>query len=143
MIAGTDGTRVGIGNEAPSDELYVVGDITATGAITELSSIKYKTNIKQLSNALEKVKDLRGVNFNWRAEDYPEMKFPESQQLGLIAEEVEKIVPQLVLVDDNGELSVDYSKLTAVLIEAIKEQQQQIEVLSRRVEELENIKTSN
>jgi hypothetical protein len=143
MVAGADGTRVGIGSDAPSDELYVVGDITATGAITELSSVKYKTNIKKISDALDKVKDLRGVNFNWRAADYPEMKFSESQQMGLIAEEVEKVIPQLVHSDNNGEMSVDYSKLTAVLIEAIKEQQQQIEILSRRVEELENTNTSN
>ncbi|HEQ98293.1 MAG TPA: tail fiber domain-containing protein [candidate division Zixibacteria bacterium] len=143
MAAGAAGVRAGIGTEAPSVELYVVGDITATGAITELSSLKYKTNINQMSDALQKVKDLRGVNFSWRAADYPEMKFPESQQVGLIAEEVEKIVPELVHSDDNGEMSVDYSKLTAVLIEAIKEQQQQIEVLSKRVEELENRKLSN
>ena len=142
MVAGADGANVGIGIDAPGDELYVVGDITATGAITEISSLKYKTNINQMSDALEKVKDLRGVNYEWRTEDYPEFKFPESQQVGLIAEEVERVVPQLVHSDNSGELSVNYSKLTAVLVEAIKEQQKQIEALSERVEELEKIGAS-
>lgn len=142
MVAGADGAKVGIGIDAPGDELYVVGDITATGAITELSSRKYKTNINQMSDALEKVRDLRGVNFEWRAEDYPEMNFPESKQVGLIAEEVERVVPQLVHSDNTGELSVDYSKLTAVLVEAIKEQQRQIEVLSERVKQLEKVGAS-
>lgn len=143
MMAGIDGARVGIGTESPGDELYVVGDITATGAITELSSIKYKTNINQMSDALEKVKDLRGVIFNWRAADYPEMNFSEKQQVGLIAEEVEKVIPQLVHSDNNGEKSVDYSKLTAVLIEAVKEQQQQINMLTKKLEELEKARISS
>jgi hypothetical protein len=133
---------VGIGTEFPGDELYVVGDITATGAITELSSLKYKTNISQFSDALEKVSNLRGVNYNWRTDEYPEMKLTEDQQIGLIAEEVEKIIPQLVHTDDNGERSVDYGKLSAVLIEAIKDQQKLIEELSYRIEELECKKIS-
>lgn len=142
MMAGIDGARVGIGTESPGNELYVVGDITATGAITELSSIKYKTNVGQMSDALEKIRNLRGVNYTWRTDEYPEMKFSEDQQVGLVAEEVQKVIPQLVHSDNNGEMSVDYSKLTAVLIEAFKEQQKLIEELSNRLEELEGKKIS-
>jgi len=142
MVAGADGPKVGIGTDTPGDELYVVGDITATGAITELSSLKYKTNINQLSDALKKIRNLRGVNYIWRTDEYPEMKFSEDQQVGLIAEEVEKIVPQLVHADNNGEKSIDYGKLSAVLIEAIKDQQKIIEDLSKRVEELEGVNIS-
>jgi len=137
MTTNQNSASVGIGTESPGEELYVVGDITATGAITELSSKKYKTDINQISDAMEKVKDIRGVNFKWRTEEYPEMKFTEDQQVGLIAEEVEKVIPQLVHADNHGEMSVDYSKLTAVLIEAVKDQQEQIEELSKRVQELE------
>lgn len=143
MSSNGSGVRMGIGTDSPSNELYVVGDITATGAITELSSIKYKTNINRMSNALEKVQELRGVNFDWRTDEFPEMRFSEDQQVGLIAEEVEKIIPQLVHADDSGEKSVDYSKLSAVLIEAIKDQQKLIEELSNRVDELEGKKISD
>jgi len=143
MVAGVDGAKVGIGTDSPSDELYVIGDITATGAITELSSLKYKTNINQLSDALEKVSNLRGVNYTWRTDEYPEMKLSDDQQVGLIAEEVEKVIPQLVHSDNNGEKSINYSKLSAVLIEAIKDQQKLIRELSKRVEELEEERISS
>ena len=138
----SSGVNVGIGTDDPGNELYVVGDITATGAITELSSLKYKTNINQISGALDKINGLRGVNFDWRYDEYPELKLSSDQQVGLIAEEVEKVIPQLVHADDNGEKSVDYSKLSAVLIEAIKDQQVLIEELSNRIEELEGKKIS-
>jgi hypothetical protein len=138
MVVGVDGARVGIGTNSPSDALYVIGDITATGAITELSSLKYKTNINQLDNALNLVGDLRGVEYNWRTNDYPEMKFSENQQIGLIAEEVESVIPELVHADANGDKSVNYSKLSAVLIEAVKELKEQNKQLRERVEKLEN-----
>jgi hypothetical protein len=137
LRVGTDGGRIGINTNSPSEELYVVGDITATGAITELSSAKYKTNISQLDNALDLVDDLRGVNYNWRTEDFPGLQFSPERQIGLVAEEVETVVPELVHSDDNGEKSVNYSKLTAVLIEAVKELKAENEELKARMEALE------
>lgn len=131
------GPSVGVGTNTPSEELYVVGDITATGTISELSSAKYKTNINQLDNALDMVDNLRGVKFNWRAKDYPNMRFSEDQQVGLVAEEVETVIPELVHADNNGVKSVDYSKLTAVLVEAIKELKAENEELRTRMEALE------
>jgi hypothetical protein len=133
----SDGGKIGINTNTPGEELYVVGDITATGAITEISSVKYKANISEIENALDRVSQLRGVTFDWRQSDYPEMDFSEDKQIGVVAEEVEGVIPELVHVGENGEISVDYSKLTAVLIEAVKEQQQQIDALTRRLEELE------
>lgn len=143
MMTSTEGANVGIGTEAPADELYVVGDITATGAITEISSLKFKTNINRLDNALDMVDRLRGVSFDWRTADYPNLRFSEDQQIGLIAEEVETVIPQLVHSDNNGDKSVDYSKLTAVLIEAVKELKTENNELRARINALENKRISN
>ena len=137
LRVGADGGKVGINTNNPSEELYVVGDIVATGSITELSSAKYKTDIKQLDNALDMVDELRGVEYNWRTDEFPELQLSEDRQIGMVAEEVETVVPKLVHADANGEKSVNYSKLTAVLIEAVKELKAENEALKARVEALE------
>ena len=69
---------------------------------------------------------LRGVNYNWKTAAFPKMNFEKERQLGLIAQEVESVVPEVVRTDVDGFKSVEYSKLVSLLIEAIKEQQNQI-----------------
>ncbi len=70
------------------------------------------------------LRELRGINFNWK-DDAQNTDI----QIGLIAQEVEKVLPELVSTDSEGYKSIAYGKLTAVLVEAIKEQQRQIEAL--------------
>jgi len=65
--------------------------------------------------------------------------FPETEQIGVIAQEVEKVFPSLVHTDAEGVKSVDYMKLTPVMIEAIKEQQKLIDALTKRIERLEQV----
>ncbi len=67
------------------------------------------------------------------------MKFDKDRQIGLIAQEVEKVFPELVRTDDNGYKAVSYEKLTVVLLEGIKEQQKQIESLQNQIGELKTI----
>jgi hypothetical protein len=98
------------------------GDFTAGGNITANSDIKIKKDIKTIENALEKVKSLRGVSFTRIGTDI--------KNVGVIAQEVEAVVPELVRESD-GLKSVAYGNITALLIEAIKEQ-------SKKIEELEN-----
>jgi Ni,Fe-hydrogenase III small subunit len=104
--------------------------LTVTGTITETSTEKVKENIEEISNPLDIVKKLRGVEYN---------KIGNSiKEIGLIAEEVDKVLPQVVIKDYEGNpSSVSYSRITAILIEAIKIQDQQIENLTKRVEVLE------
>ena len=87
---------------------------------TVYSSRRWKTNIHTLHGALEKVEHLRGVSYDLKANG--------KHELGVIAEEVGAVVPEVVTWDKNGEdaQSVDYSRLTALLIEATKEQQELI-----------------
>jgi len=148
MLTLRDG-MVGINTTSPSVDLHVVGDICYTGSIGSCSDIRYKRDISTLSHAIEKVNQIRGVSFGWRQEDYPELRFSDKPQVGFIAQELLDIVPEVVSEDNDGYLNVDYSKLTPVLVEAIKEQQEQIEKqqeliddLRKRLEHLESIAVS-
>lgn len=100
------------------------------------SDIRLKENISPIKNALEKVSKLNGVEYDFKdSKDYGYLK---KHQIGLIAQEVEKVIPEVVSEQENGNLGVSYQHLTAVLIEAIKEQQSQINSLRKEIEELKN-----
>ena len=104
----------------------VTGDFTATGNVTAYSDERLKENIKPIENAVDKVKQLRGVTYDW--------KETGEASVGVIAQEVEAVFPELV-VENEEYKSVDYGKLTSVLIEAIKEQQAQIDELKAKLGE--------
>ena len=108
------------------------GTVWATEFI-EGSDIRWKRNITSIECALSKVMDLRGVQFEWNREEYPDNGFREGKQIGLIAQEVEKVLPEIVRTDKDGYKAVEYQKITAVLVEAIKEQQQEIDELRAAV----------
>jgi len=129
--------RVGINTNTPSQELHVVGDICYTGSIGACSDLRYKRKVHTLDNALDKVSHLRGVSFEWKKDEYPQQKFSGGEQIGLVAQEVKDVVPQVVMEDDAGYQSVDYSKLTALLIEAVKELKTENEQLRKRIDNLE------
>jgi len=105
------------------------GTVYSSGDFNSASDIKLKTNIKTISNSLDKVLQLRGV-------EYDRIDMDGKHQIGVIAQEVEKVVPDLVNEGDEGIKSVSYGNITALLIEAIKEQQKQIDTLTKRIEEL-------
>jgi len=130
------GGNVGIGTSNPTAKLHVVGDICYTGSIGSCSDIRYKKNILPLENILPKVLSLRPVTYDWKRDEFPENNFSTDNQIGLIAQEVENIFPQLVLTDNRGYKSVDYSRLTPILLEAIKEQQKKINDLASNMNDL-------
>jgi len=116
--------------------LVVGGQINANGTIYN-SDARYKKNIFTLNNALEKVMQLRGVGYEMRKEEFSDKQFSDGAQVGLIAQEVEKVVPEVVVTNADGYKSVDYAKLVPVLIEALKGQQQQRQEDLKRIERLE------
>ncbi len=124
------GIGTGIGN---ATNIITVKQNSATEPIadawTTYSSARWKTNIQPLDNALDKVERLRGVAFDWKANG--------KHDIGVVAEEVAVVVPEVVGFERNGKAqSVDYGRLTALLLEAVKEQQAQIRELKGEIEKL-------
>lgn len=111
--------------------LNVVGVITCTD-LNSLSDERLKTNVKRIENSIDILNQIDGVEFNWISNNKP--------SLGVIAQNVEKVLPQLVNsnIPDYEHKSVNYNGLIGVLIEAIKEQQTQINKLEEKIQELEN-----
>lgn len=130
-------SRIGIGTDAPTQKLHVVGNIFATGTITP-SDIRYKKNIVLIQSPIETLKAIRGVTYDYNTDAFPNMGFSQQQQTGFIAQEVEAVLPGIVFTDNNGYKAVDYPKIIPVLTEAIKAQQKEIEELKRLVHELLN-----
>ncbi|HXZ42815.1 MAG TPA: tail fiber domain-containing protein, partial [Terriglobales bacterium] len=121
VLGGTGqwGVKVGIGTTKPSNILTIgrsLGHPVSDGWET-YSSRRWKANIKTLPDALAKVEQLRGVSYD--------LKDSGKHEIGVIAEEVGKVVPEVVSYEKNGKdaRGVDYSRLTSLLIEATKEQQ--------------------
>ena len=107
------------------------GDFTASGDVTAYSDERLKSNITTIEDALDKVKAMRGVMFDKTDSLTSELR----QSTGVIAQETEQVLPEVVHNDENtGYKSVAYGNIVGVLIEAIKEQQSQIEDLTKEVE---------
>lgn len=125
MVLDIPNRRVGIGGQiSPTVVLDVSGDIKASGNITAYSDERFKTNIHPIVNALEKVAEMRGISYTTKGGGH--------NRIGVIAQEIEKIIPEVVLTDDteNHYKSVDYGNIVAVLIEAIKELKAKVDALS-------------
>ena len=113
------------------------GDVVFTGTVTALdfaspSSIALKTNVHTLENAMETVNRLRGVRFNWKDSGKP--------AVGLIAEEVNEVVPEVVAHEGGTAKGVNYANLVAVLVEAVKEQQKTIDEQQAEIDNLRGLK---
>ena len=91
-----------------------------------------KKNIEPLSSSLEKVMLLQGVSYDWKVDEYPEKGFTKNRQIGFIAQDVEKVFPELVQTDNNGYKAVYYTQMVPVLLEAMKEQQKEISELKKQ-----------
>lgn len=127
-----DTFSVGTSSGSSSYRLYVSGQIYATSNITAYSDRRAKENITTIDNALDKTSALRGVYYN--------KKFGEdkSRQIGVIAQEVNEVCPELVTyAEDTDEYGVSYGNTVGLLIEAIKELKDQVNDLQAQVKELQ------
>lgn len=149
-----DGARAGIGTKqlqnatltidksSSNNALSVIGNsdfkgnINLTGTMTNPSDIRYKEKIKPISSSLAKVLRLQGVSYYYKTSVYPSKNFNKNIQIGFIAQEVKNVIPELVSEDQEGYLSVDYSKVTPLLVEAMKEQNSIIEKQQKEIDEL-------
>ncbi len=126
MVIQTNG-NVGIGDSTPSYKLDVNGTIRATGDVIAYSDARVKDNVVTIGNALEKVTQLRGVSYTRNdVED-------TTTKIGVIAQEVLEVLPEVVQEDDEGKYSVAYGNMVGLLIESIKELKAEIEELKKQI----------
>jgi hypothetical protein len=105
-----------------SGNTYIKGTLTVGSTITENSSLRYKENVETIKYGLDKVLQMRGVTYD--------KKNTGVKEIGVIAEEIYEVLPEVVLKNEEGDIdSVSYSRITAVLIEAIKDLKKEIEEL--------------
>ena len=119
----------GTGTTSPGYTLTVSGTSWTTNNAWAGSDIRWKQNIVPLQSSLDKVMQLKPVNFDWRANEFPDLHFSNGTQIGFIAQDVEKIIPELVTTDNNGYKGLSYERITPVLAGAIQEQQSEISML--------------
>jgi hypothetical protein len=151
-IQGSGTTRgyVGVGVEIPTQNLDVSGNVrirtigssasagalhyTADGTLTtNTSDIRLKTNILPLQNSLDKVKNLRGVSYDWIEDG--------THRIGFIAQEVNEVVPELTFINNTSDeryMGVHYDNMTALLVESVKEMSKTIDELKEEIRILKN-----
>jgi len=128
---------LGIGTSSPSSRLQVNGNVTAPCGVLTCSDARYKLVEGPVVNTIDALEHLHGIYFFWDREGFPEKQFSEGRQIGVIAQDLERYFPELVHTDRDGYKTVDYPKLSAVLIQGIKEQQAEIKELNARMDLLE------
>jgi hypothetical protein len=154
--------NVGIGTPADAngvptatDRLQVFGDIRVGNSGTNgcvknfagtqltgtcVSDRRYKKGITPFSPALDQVAALQPVHFYWRANEFPEQHFGASQAYGLIAQDVEQVLPDLVVTQADGYKAVDYSQLPLLTIQAVKELKAENDALKKQIGQLDELK---
>jgi hypothetical protein len=123
----TTGSNIFIGNQ------IITGSISATSDITAFSTSdkQLKDNITLIPNSLEKITKIGGYTFNWNnKQDIYEVG---SHDIGVIAQELEEILPEVVITRDNGYKAVKYEKIIPLLIEAIKELKAEVDDLKSKI----------
>jgi hypothetical protein len=155
---GKTGIGVPVGGALPvlADRLEVFGDIrvgttgtngclrnfAGTGLVgTCVSDRRYKKDITPFGAVLDQLTALQPVHYFWRAADFPQQRFGDSRAYGLIAQDVEAVLPELVATGDDGFKAVDYSKLPLLTLQAVKELKAENDALKRRVDELDRLVT--
>lgn len=128
----TNDTTFYLDPASTSTSLYVAGSITANGSITSSSDLKFKENIEIISNAIEKIKNIRGVTFTRN-----DLEDKNERHTGVIAQEVEQVLPEAVIEGTDGK-KVAYGNMVGLLIEAIKEQQEMIDLQQKDINNLKH-----
>jgi hypothetical protein len=118
--------KIGIGTGSPAYNLDVVGTIRASSDVLAFSDSNFKFNLEPIMNAMAAIKEIQGYKFDIPTQD-------NKRHVGVLAQEVEKVLPEVVYTQEDGKKSVAYGNIVALLIEGIKELQNQIDELRAKV----------
>ena len=142
VIRANSATQTGNLFEAQTSGGAAVATINAAGnmtvtSLTQTSDARFKTNVQAITDALAIVRRLQGVSYDWNRAAYPERGFSSRPQIGVIAQQVEQVLPELVDTDAQGYKSVNYIGLVPVLIEGMKQQADRMDVQDERLAKTE------
>lgn len=129
--------KIGVGMDDPRYPLHVNGLIAATEPLQALADARCMSNPAPIEGALEKVRALEGVSFEWDSEELPDLDAPAGRRYGFVAQQVETVLPEAVSLSDNEAYSVSGGAIVPVLVEAMKQQQAVIDDLTQRIQVLE------
>lgn len=114
------------------------GTVTASCGVLSCSDVRYKKNIIEIPSVLDKINKISGVYYNWDTDNFSEMGFSDDRQVGIIAQELESVFPELVITKDDGYKVVAYDKLAPIVLQAVKEQQDIIDELKAENQIIKN-----
>lgn len=126
----------GSGGSISAKDAVFSGAVTASCGVLSCSDIRYKKNITTIPSAIDKLNQIEGVYYHWDTENFKEFDFNDKRQVGIIAQDVEEVFPELVHTKEDGYKVVAYDKMGPILLQAIKEQQEMIEALQKSNEKL-------
>jgi Chaperone of endosialidase len=126
--------------------LIVSGTGYITAGVWTASDARFKQNITPLTGALNKVMNLQGVTYQWRKSEFPEQNFPDGTEIGFIAQDLEKVVPEAVRGEGDASRAVSYQQMIPLLSQAIKEQQaiidQQSSLINQQSARISNLEAA-
>jgi hypothetical protein len=127
-VSGSISSHLTMGQISSSGDIVADGDVVAYNS----SDIRLKDNIEVIKGSLDKIGEIRGVEFDWNDKS-PGWAQERGHDVGVIAQEVQKIIPEIVIERKNGYLGVDYKRIVPLLIESIKELKKEVEILKKKV----------
>jgi len=139
-LSTTTSGKVGIGTTAPTHDLHIAGDVAVAGQIVHPSDINLKENISSITNGLSTINQLSPKSYTHKTDKAEEFGLSTKLQYGLIAQEVEEVLPELViqkaLVGEDGEIykGLNYEKLIPILVAALQEASAKVETLEAKNE---------
>lgn len=123
------------------------GDVNIAGNAyctisTWSSDRRFKTNLKEMTNLSEKIARLKGYTYEFKTEEFKKRNFPQGEQIGFVAQELQEVFPQLVMSDKQGYLTVNYVGFIPVLLQGYKEQSAMIKTQQQQIDELKALVAS-
>jgi hypothetical protein len=133
-ISGSSTSTGSFGHLVIDKDAHIGEDVLADGDVVAYNSsdIRLKDNLQVIKGSLDKIGEINGYEFDWN-EESPGWARERGHDIGVIAQEVQKVVPEIVVERKNGYLGVDYKRLVPLLIESVKELKQEIEILKKKV----------
>lgn len=122
------------GSNPEFNNISASGDIVAAGDVVAyyLSDTRLKDNVEVIQGSLDKIGEIRGIKFDWN-EKSPGWARERGHDVGVIAQEVQSVLPEVIVERKSGYLGVDYKRIVPLLIESIKELKQEVEDLKKKV----------